>query len=528
MGLIFLSFVIMVWVERITMESSLTDSKARAPQSAVQIAIGIMENQYERYQKGEIDESTAKQLALNAIKSLRYQGQEYIWVNDYDHVMLMHPIKPDLNGKNLYDLKDPNDKYLFRHFVTTVKNDGEGFVDYLWPKPGFEQPVPKVSFVKGFAPWQWIAGSGLYIDDVAGEVNSATIELVVSLSILFILVFASLFFITQSILKPLRAATRRMNDISRGEGDLTQNLEEDGHDEITLLAKDFNRFVNKLRNVLRETGASVSQLSASVSTLTNVADTSAQCSNRQQQETDQTASAVNQLSASAIQIAQSAEQARNNSQNAKEETDTGRNVVAASVQMATELSDEIRQSQQTINDLKLETENIGSLLTVIQGIAEQTNLLALNAAIEAARAGEQGRGFAVVADEVRTLAGKTQSATEEIDEMIAKLQNGAGSAVAAMDQSVHKTGASLEHAKDAERSLSAIAQAIDVINDMNSQIAAASEQQSQVSEEINRSISSIVDLSAETRSTTTHVLESSEDIKTVGETLNRLVGQFKV
>ncbi len=491
-------------------------------------ARNITQHYYEEAVAKRLSEEQAKSLALTAIEHMRYNQTEYVWVNDLNHNFVMHPTKPALNGTNAYNLADPDGVHLIRNGVSIARKDGQGFMRYRWSKPGTDRVEKKLSHVRIFKPWSWVFGSGLYLDDVQKELRTLAIELVLTGLVIMGVLLAGLVVVSQSISQPLAATIRRMQEIASGDGDLTVALSTEGEDEIATLGTQFNEFVRNIRGIMLEVGDSIDVLSRSAQVLNEASHHSAQNQSRQQSETDQVASAVHEMSTAAHEIAQNAGVASSSAQQAMEESSRSRSIVSAALKIVDELARDMGSTTDAIDRLKTETENIGNVLTVIRGIAEQTNLLALNAAIEAARAGEQGRGFAVVADEVRALAQKTQQSTEEINDMIDRLQSGASSAVNAMQNSLDKTQATVESSHQAESTLDAVGVAIDSINDMNSQIAVASEQQSHVAEEINVNVSNIATLSEENRENSEKVLQLSEELKTTGDKMRETASRFVV
>ncbi len=328
--------------------------------------------------------------------------------------------------------------------------------------------------------------------------------------------------------RPLCQTVAAMEDIAEGEGDLTRRLPVRGSDEIAMLASAFNRFVEKVQGVVRQVAGSTSQLAAAAEEMSLITDETRNGVQRQRNETEQVATAMNEMTATVQEVARHAESAAGAAQQADEEANAGRQVVQGTVEAIHHLAGEVEKAADVIGHLEQDSEQIGSVLEVIRGIAEQTNLLALNAAIEAARAGEQGRGFAVVADEVRSLASRTQESTEEIQQMIEKLQAGARDAVKVMETGRSRAQESVDQAGKAGQALEGITGAVDQITTMNSQIAEAARQQGEVAEEINQNIINISQVADETATGTDQLANASADLARLSAELQSLVASFKV
>ena len=374
----------------------------------------------------------------------------------------------------------------------------------------------------------WYLGTFVNQDKINAPVASArTTGLIMAVIGLFISL-ALLHVGVKVLLAPVRRLNQAMADISSGDADLTQRLDDSARDEFGELAGSFNRFVENIQTVVRDVQRGSEELDSNVRSLRDTASTSRSSVEQQQAEIDMVATAINEMSAAAGEIAQNAQQTADAANTADNDSRASLETVAASRDAVLKLSKEINSAAEVINTLGKDVSSITTVLEVIQGIAEQTNLLALNAAIEAARAGEAGRGFAVVADEVRNLAQRTQSSTEEINDMIERLQSGANNAVTVMNASTAVSNISMEKAQDAMDALNRIADAITSINQMTSQIATASEEQTSVTEELNSSITRIADQGQEAASAASENDVYSGQIESIGQTLTQNVSRFRV
>ena len=330
------------------------------------------------------------------------------------------------------------------------------------------------------------------------------------------------------VLRPMRRLLERVQQIAEGDGDLRVRLDVRSADELGQLGNALNRFLDKLQPLIAEVGRVTVEVDASARDMARMAATNDQLISSEHAAVDQVSTAATQMSAAVHEVAQNAQSASDAAHAAQTQSRQGAVVVSDTVQSIRQLAQEVESTSRTIEALADETNSIGAVLEVIRGIAEQTNLLALNAAIEAARAGEQGRGFAVVADEVRALAGRTQDSTKDIQVRIERLQGGVAKAVQAMQSGSGKARDSVERAAGVDQVLAETTHSVQRINDMAAQIATACEEQSSVTEEIARNISDIRDLSNDAAANSASSMQASQQLSSLSQTLAALVGRFQV
>jgi methyl-accepting chemotaxis protein len=474
-------------------DTLLEDRKVKT-QHVVEVAYGVVNYFAEQAKAGKMTEDAAKAEAMVALEQLRYDEKEYFWINDMTPRMLMHPFaKKLLAAPTLADLKDPNGKPIFTDMLAIVKAQGAGFVDYLWPQPGAEHPVPKISYVKGFTPWGWIIGSGIYIDDVNEIFWGQMVQQgAIILGIMLITVLIS-FVIARSISRPLARTTGNMMRLADGDRGIviegTDNKAEMGALARALAVFKENALaIDKLaaeqkaqeERALHEKRQAMLDLAANFeSSVQHVVGQVSAASVELQSSAQSMAGNTDQTTSRAGVVATASEQAFGNVQSvaaATEELSASISEISQQVAQSTNIASkavaEAKQTDQTINGLAQASQRIGDVASLIRDIANQTNLLALNATIEAARAGDAGKGFAVVASEVKNLANQTAQATEDITSQIGSIQTATGEAVSA---------------------IRGITTTIAEIDQIASAIAAAVEQQGAATREISRSIQQAAD-----------------------------------
>jgi methyl-accepting chemotaxis protein len=523
----------------LTVDSVLWADRKGLTRNVVENAVAIVESFGDKAAKGQMAEADAKAAALAALGAMRYDGGNYVWVNDLQSVMVMHPIRPELNGQSLADSADPNGKKLFVAFTDTVRRSGEGYVDYQWAKPGAAAPVDKISFVKGYRPWGWVIGTGVYVDDIAAAYRRTVALMGGMLLVAAAIGIAVTMFVNRSITVPMGQLLKSTDSLADGQTGITidgvNRLDEIGplaraleHWRVRLIAAHDQEVRERAELAQREKRqqaisdatarfdarivAMLSQIKNTVEHLHTSADSlSANAEETQRQSaavaaaTDQATANVETVSAAGIELSASIQEI---SRQVTRSAETSR--------AATREADEAKQK---IAGLAASASKIGEVVSLINDIAAQTNLLALNATIESARAGEAGKGFAVVANEVKHLAGQTGRATDDIATQINTVQGETQSAVSAIE---------------------GIAQTIADINEMSTAIASAVEEQGAATAEIARNveqaslgtrdvasnITGVAKAAAETGQMAQTVFTSANNLLTESGTLERAVEEF--
>jgi len=519
--------------ELVRERQELIETKKKELQAYMMMGVTAIKPLYDTDVNGS-NKTAAKEL----LKSMRFESDGYFFAYDSQGVNTLHAIKPSLEGKNLYDLKDENGVAVIAGLIDASQK-GDGFLYFSWHKPTIDAQAPKLGYAEYLSKWDWVLGTGIYIDDIDQQVAQQrelkTQELkehtlsAVLISVIGLLITSLLISILVSKgIQPLQHVAASLKDVAAGGGDLTSRLKIESQDEVGEVAAAFNEFMDKLHPLMQDihrSATTVQSVSQDLNTQTK------QASGQMQDhclETDKVVTAVTQMSMTAKEVASNTNATAQAIEDANNQVAEAQREVEQAVEGITELVTEIDCTSDAISELSLQTEKITKVLDVIGEIAEQTNLLALNAAIEAARAGEQGRGFAVVADEVHSLASRTQNSTHEIGDMLKQLQNGVSKAVSTMSMSQKRGVKTAEESALIQQSLSSVHHSIGTIRDMGIQTASAAEEQSAVAEDINQNLVAIQHIVNNINETLQYAESISTQLSQSGTEIHGLVGNFKL
>ncbi|MBK1640900.1 chemotaxis protein [Chromatium okenii] len=503
----------------------LAERKAQA-KNLVDVGVATLKHFQQLVQTGTLSEQEGQSAARETLRHLRYDQDNYYFIFDTNHVYVLYPSKPDFEGQNKRDLKDSNGKFLVQELVTAAQKGG-GFVDYWFPRPNQTQMEPKLSYATLFQPWGWVVGTGVYIDDIERAYWNAVLLFGSIAGVLLVVLTVVGWLIGNTILVQLggepTAAQVKMQQIAAG--DLSISFQNPPPES---LLESLNTMISALRQLITNINKEANSLVDDAEEIKLAFNEVSSAANQQTSATSAMAAAIDQLTVSSSQISDNARETESNSRDALTLATQGRGRADQASRAIQTIAATMNDASARMRALEDRTKQISTIANVIKGIAGQTNLLALNAAIEAARAGEQGRGFAVVADEVRKLASSTATATTEIEQMILGIQHDTEGAVEAMNKALPELEVGVTLANSASESLRAIEENTRGNLERIHAVADTTHEQANASTEIAQHIDRIAHMVADTTATIHMAAGTANRLEALALNLKQQIVRFRV
>ena len=508
----------------------LTEGRKEVIKSLVEGGHNLLAYYHGLETSGKLSREEAQRQAAEAVGAAKYGGADgkteylYIWTNK--GIGVMH-VKRELIGQDMLEkIKDGEGRYTLKDLIGAVQSQRGAFVDTAFPRPGGKEPLPKLQYVMGFEPWGWLVGTGLYMDDLDAEFRNRMTQDVVIALVLLVVIGGIGFSVAGSVLKQVGGEPSDAIDLMAraAAGDLTVDVKQ--APKGSMLAS-FGEMLVSLRSMVTEIHTGSGKLIKDAERINTAAREVAVASQHQADATSSMAAAIEEMTVSINHISDTANDTERASEAAARDAEQGEQQVLTATEEINKIAVSVTEASQRIRELDQRADQVSSIAGVIKEIADQTNLLALNAAIEAARAGEQGRGFAVVADEVRKLAERTSAATIEIEQMIGGIQSDTESVVAVMDAALPQVQSGVHLAEGAAQSLRDIREGASATLGRIREVADSTKEQSIASTSIAQQVEHIAQMVEETSAAMSSTAETASDLERLAGELNRLVGRFR-